>query len=54
MGDIAMARLLLSYGADVYEQDLEGWTALGYAARTGNQELIALIKSRMEALRIQR
>ncbi len=54
MGDIAMARLLLSYGADVYAQDFEGWTALGYAARSWNQELVALIKSRMEALRIQR
>lgn len=54
MGDIAMARLLLSYGADVYEQDFEGWTALGYAARSGNRELIALIKSKMEALRIRR
>ncbi len=54
MGDIAMARLLLSYGADVYAQDFEGWTALGYAVRSGNQELIALIKSKMEALRIQR
>lgn len=54
MGDIAMARLLLSYGADVYEQDFEGWTALGYAARSRNRELIALIKSKMEALRIQR
>ena len=54
MGDIAMARLLLSYGADVYAQDFEGWTALGYAVRSGNRELIALIKSRMEALRIQR
>ena len=54
MGDIAMARLLLSYGADVYAQDFEGWTALGYAVRSGNQELVALIKSRMEALRIHR
>ena len=54
MGDIAMARLLLNYGADVYAQDFEGWTALGYAVRSGNQELIALIKSRMEALRIRR
>ena len=54
MGDIAMARLLLSYGADVYAQDFEGWTALGYAVRSGNQELVALIKSKMEALRIQR
>lgn len=54
MGDISMARLLLSYGADVYEQDFEGWTALGYAARSGNRELVALIKSKMEALRIQR
>ena len=54
MGDIAMARLLLSYGADVYAQDFEGWTALGYAVRSGNRELIALIKSKMEALRIRR
>ena len=54
MGDIAMARLLLSYGADVYEQDFEGWTALGYAVRSWNQELVELIKSKMEALRIQR
>ncbi len=54
MGDIATARLLLSYGADVYAQDFEGWTALGYAARSMNRELIALIKSKMEALRIQR
>ena len=54
MGDIAMARLLISYGADVYEQDFEGWTALGHAVRSGNQELVALIKSKMEALRIQR
>ena len=54
MGDIAMARLLLSYGADVYAQDFEGWTALGYAVRSWNQELVELIKSRMEALRIQR
>ena len=54
MGDIAMARLLLNYGADVYVQDFEGWTALGYAVRSGNQELVALINSRMEALRIHR
>ena len=54
MGDIAMAHLLLNYGADVYAQDFEGWTALGYAVRSGNQELVALIKSRMEALRIRR
>ena len=51
MGDIAMARLSCSvYGTDVYEQDFEGWTALGYAARAGNQELIALIKSGMESI----
>ena len=54
MGDISMAHLLLNYGSDVYAQDFEGWTALGYAVRSGNQELVALIKSRMEALRIQR
>ena len=54
MGDIAMARLLLNYGADVYAQDFEGWTVLGYAVRSGNQELVALIKSKMEALRIRR
>jgi hypothetical protein len=42
-GDIKTVKALLERGADVNEQDKEGWTALMYAAARGDSALVKLL-----------
>ena len=42
-GDVAPVRELIESGADVNEQDENGWTPLNFAAGKGNMEIVKLL-----------
>jgi uncharacterized protein len=42
-GNIQQARELLNSGADINEQDEQGWTPLNWAAARGNSEMVKLL-----------
>lgn len=45
-GDVGKARELCDAGADVHQQDDQGWTPLNWAAGQGNVELVQLLLER--------
>jgi hypothetical protein len=53
-GNLPLAKLLLSFGADARIPDLKGWLPVEHAAYRGHLEIVAILDSLMEGLSLHK